>query len=131
MIGLFRELDAQLSQNLNSIHDFAWGLSSDIADIIFEYLINGVPVFDVMGVTVDPFDGTIIITGGPSLVSDGEWIWRSDLSYFVKKYRVKFPDEFIAYVLQRKSAPCNRDEILENWQEILDAYERVEQGGMT
>ena len=70
MIGLFRELDAQLSQNLNSIHDFAWGLSSDIADIIFEYLINGVPVFDVMGVTVDPFDGTIIITGGPSLVSD-------------------------------------------------------------
>ena len=84
VVGLFRELDREMSPSLGSIHDLRGKLSPDAASLVKEYLQQGTPIFDVMGVSADPLDEKFVFSGGPSLLSDGFWVWRSDLYYFVE-----------------------------------------------
>ena len=38
------------------------------------------------------------------LMSDGKYQWRSDIIYYVEKYDLELPEEFVNYVLARLSA---------------------------
>jgi hypothetical protein len=38
----------------------------------------------------------------PSLLSDGAWLWRADLAYYVKTYHIELPDEFVAHMRQNR-----------------------------
>lgn len=35
------------------------------------------------------------LPGIGSLYTDGDWLWREDLSYYVTKYHVSLPGEFL------------------------------------
>ncbi len=96
-VGRFRELEPQhkdaplLTSQLGQAND-------EVVNQVTEHLNRGVSVFDVMEMVVDPIDGSSVIPGGSSLLTDGEWVWRQDLAYFVQKYRVGLPDDFLAHV---------------------------------
>lgn len=128
VIGLFRELGAHISQTVPGIQSMVNGLPEDEVGSIARYLKSGVPVFDVMGASNDPLDKSVCIPGGPSLVSDGTWIWRNDLVYFVEKYRVKLPVDFVLHAISKDVVLVDDEKVLEKCAEILDAYERAEKG---
>ncbi|MTE11558.1 hypothetical protein [Nocardia aurantiaca] len=58
----------------------------------------GTPIFDVAGDITDLLDPAKSIRSGPSLVSDGEWIWRVDSIHYLENYAVEIPAEFLEHV---------------------------------
>jgi hypothetical protein len=128
VIGLFRELRGDLSVSLPSIHDEVGKLDLDVAARIKSYLLNGIGVFDAMEAVRDPLDTSQFISGGSSLVSDGEYIWRHDLAHFVGRYRVGLPNVFIQHVLE-KATPPDATVVMSKADEIWRVYGEAERGG--
>jgi hypothetical protein len=65
----------------------------EFEDRILSYLQRGKQIVAVAGLASDVFSGDII--GPPNIFSDGEWTWTSEAIYYVKRYHVRVPDEFI------------------------------------
>ena len=129
VVGIYRELTADHNPSLDSICSSAGLLSIDQSQVIVRYLEAGVPVFDVMESTIDPFDGKTRIDGGPSLISDGIWVWRNDLAYFVQKYRIGLSPEFVAHAVSLEPPGGEESQaIVAKWEDALAAYEKAEQG---
>jgi hypothetical protein len=131
VIGLFRELERGADRSVPSIHSAKGTIGEEEADAVANYLDSGVSIFDAMEANVDPFDPKESIAGGPSLISDGEWIWRRDLSYFVRRYRVGLPSEFIKFALKRGTVSCDTDQVIAKWNDALETYERARRGTST
>jgi hypothetical protein len=66
-----------------------------------DYLRSGYELLSVMGVARDVLGSDERILGGDSLFTDGEWIWRGDLWFYLRKYHVRLPEEFIARVREQ------------------------------
>ena len=96
-LGLFSELTCHdshpsLLAKVNNLNETEIGK-------ICSYLENGSKVFTFMCWNHDVFDGESI--GPEEIVSDGVWVWRSDLSHYLKKYRILLPQEFVTFVLEK------------------------------
>ncbi|MCF2435152.1 hypothetical protein LV779_13180 [Streptomyces thinghirensis] len=52
---------------------------------------------------LDP-DGPTLVGNG-SLFTDGIWLWREDLSYYVARYHLALPREFVAHVRGLEYSP--------------------------
>ncbi|PLC40476.1 hypothetical protein C0Q88_21980 [Ralstonia pickettii] len=126
VVGVFRELTGSKPIYLPSIYEAQNKLLPQDASDLVAYLRKGVPVFDVMEATRDPFDATKFVSGGASLLSDGTWVWREDLAYYLERYNVGVSSDFIKHA--RREAAGNLDEaaITSRWKEALAAYERSE-----
>lgn len=122
VIGVFRELEPGGNQSMQSIHEVVGILNDNLAKLILDYLSSGITVFDVMGVTIDPIDKTTCISGGPGLVTDGEWIWREDLKYFVEKYNVGLPQDFLNHVSREILVRKDASIIVSRVENIVAAY---------
>ncbi|MFI2432198.1 hypothetical protein [Streptomyces sp. NPDC018693] len=62
---------------------------------IIQYLLAGHDLFSVMGSSEDVLGSGESIMGGDSIYSDGEWVWRGDLWFYVRTHHVALPDEFV------------------------------------
>ncbi|GAA1041302.1 hypothetical protein [Streptomyces murinus] len=65
---------------------------SDIAS----YLRGGHVLFASMGVVDDALGTGEGIVGGGSLLTDGEWLWRGDLWFYVSRHHLVLPADFRA-----------------------------------
>ncbi len=101
--GYFSETCPQLSHRLPSI------VSAELEeaahpklDEIIRYLDNGQVYATAVGCDVhDPFlSDRIRVCGEISMLTDGTWIWPSSISYFVSKYNLSVPAEFIEHMLR-------------------------------
>lgn len=129
VVGIFRELALDPANVLlPSLHAARGQLDGIDAEIIASYLRNGVPVFDVMEATQDPFNPETFIPGGPSLLSDGTWIWRKDLAHYVERYQVDVAKEFIEHVRDMEGIRIDERSVVARWEEVLATYERVDAG---
>lgn len=123
VVGVFRELVGASNQDLPGAKELVGKLSQDLVNRVLDYLNEGQPLVDVMQANLDPIDGHTRIPGGPSLETDGQWVWRNDLRYFVEKYRLGLPVEFLAHVAERrKLSPSERLQIVDRCKEFEDAY---------
>jgi len=65
-----------------------------------EYLRSGVLLVGCPGVVTDVLAGSdggeAEAIGSPHVLTDGEWAWPADLAYYVDRYNVPVPDEFLA-----------------------------------
>lgn len=130
VIGVFKEIE-DTEAELESIHNFANKLSKPERDLIVRYLNESVHVMTYMGVSFDPFAvGLKAISGGYSICSDGEWIWRLDLLYFVENHRIGLPREFIDHV-SHLDGIWRADEmsIGRCYEEIMEDYRRLLKSG--
>ena len=50
------------------------------------------------------------ILGGPSTLTDGDWIWRDDFAYYVARHNVIVPAEFLDLIRQRRYVVPEVDE---------------------
>jgi hypothetical protein len=122
VVGVFRELEP-LATALPSIHELKNQLGPLDAEAVSQYLESGTPVFDVMEATADPLLPGKFVPGGPSLITDGTFIWRSDLAYFVSTYNMLVPQELVKRAHQRMQ-PARDDAVLvASWEETLRQYE--------
>jgi hypothetical protein len=73
---------------------------------VLDYLHSGYVVALVMGADLpDRFDAScranpVIngkVEGGATPMTDGVWLWPAGLIYFIEKYNVRVPQEFIDY----------------------------------
>ncbi|MFH9609654.1 hypothetical protein [Streptomyces sp. NPDC017448] len=89
---------------------------------ITEYLLSGYEMFSVMGSSEDALGTGETVLGGDSIYSDGEWVWRGDLFFYVRKHHVQLPGEFLARMRENKYVmPAENDlELREIAQKVHD-----------
>jgi hypothetical protein len=119
VVGRFKELER--SAEGPSIFDAKETLDAQTAMIVAAYLESGVSAFDVMESVRDPFDSSVSIPGGSSLLSDGDWVWRADLAHFVRAYRVALPDAFVRRALSARCVSTPAPDVLAKLDDILAA----------
>lgn len=62
------------------------------------YLKSGIILIACTGIVRDVLDAANDIIGSPHILTDGVWAWPADLPYYVEKYHVKIPDDFVKYM---------------------------------
>ncbi|MCP9987480.1 hypothetical protein LUX01_13080 [Streptomyces sudanensis] len=101
-VGFFREMQPNPDEVFKeSIFDHLTGGPSYEASNVVRYLESGYPVFDIMEGTRDVLGGKFLVPGGSSLLTDGQYVWRNDLSYYVREYKINLPVEFLNYMRDR------------------------------
>jgi hypothetical protein len=99
-MGFFEEL-GRAPHYHGSIRDAARPeAGSDEADVL-AYLRASYPLLDVPSSPEDVISGDTKIPGGDGLATDGTWIWRIDLPYYVERYHLALPDEFREHAKQQ------------------------------
>ncbi len=98
-VGYYKEMQ-QGKKNDGSIFDYI--KKGDLSEMenICAYLESGVEFIVTPGTSIDvinPENGT---AGVPSDYTDGIWLWPGDLSYYVRNYNLKLPDEFVLTMKQ-------------------------------
>jgi hypothetical protein len=67
---------------------------------IVQYLENGYEFLMSLGVAKDLLDPQHKIIGIPNVLTDGQWAWTSDVSYYVQKYHIVLPEEFVRHMAE-------------------------------
>ena len=109
-LGLIDELEPEATANLPSLRSLQGRLPSEQVLPIVSYLKSGAIVCDAMEMCVDPFDRTKRIPGGSGLQSDGEWVWRQDLYYYVERYAVWLDPKFVSHALDDPPSSFSLDQ---------------------
>ncbi|MFE0041037.1 hypothetical protein [Streptomyces sp. NPDC059015] len=68
---------------------------------VVRYLKAGHPILDVADSARDVLGGASRIAGSSSVLTDGEWVWRWDLTYYVERYNVALPELFVEHMRKR------------------------------
>jgi hypothetical protein len=119
-IGFVKEHDKNIanaihfSQMINST-----SLPNNLIEKVIEYLDKGILLFGAMGWFEDiENEGETITTMG--YYTDGEWVWPSYFSYYLKKYpNFQIDEDFINY-LSNKNFEFKVSDDLED---LLEEYE--------
>ena len=98
ILGDYKELNSKAS--LPSLRDFCQDTQYEYQKEIIQYLRNGHKDACSPGIVKDYFTGEII-EGELFCMSDGMYGWRSDIVYYVEKYNLRLPDDFIDHVLKK------------------------------
>ncbi|MDG4839855.1 hypothetical protein O7631_25280 [Micromonospora sp. WMMD967] len=100
--GMFREFGpVRSAEPQESIFDsVAAEELPDLAQVV-GYLNSGHVLIDVMDVADDAFDPAQQVMNGSTVVTDGDWLWRKDLAYYVRRHRVALPEDFLALIRER------------------------------
>lgn len=94
-VGFFRE-QYRDERDLPSIHDAVRSEPHPDAERIVAYLEAGIGIAGVGEYARDVLAPEPRYTVSPSLLTDGVWLWRADLAYYIAKYQVAIPEEFVA-----------------------------------
>ena len=94
-VGYYKEMPHGGNSEI-SIRDYINKESKDIIENICSYLDSGVAFIVSPGNVEDVIVPENGIAGDTTTYTDGEWLWPGDLSYYVRNYSLKLPDEFIA-----------------------------------
>ena len=97
------------------IHDVIDQADPALIPEICNYLDQGIPLIVSPGISNDIFDHEKVIPFGNNEYTDGTWVWPGDLSYYVKTYRLRIPDEFLQAMINNEwhnpaSEDCVYDE---------------------
>ncbi|MEV6277763.1 hypothetical protein [Nocardia sp. NPDC051832] len=103
-VGIYREM-YQGKEQLPLLRESQATQALGDQQEILRYMRAATPVFDVLEDVLDLVDNTITIPSGPSLISDGRWIWRVDSIHYLTTYRLAFPDEFVQHVRSQNYRP--------------------------
>lgn len=96
-VGFFKELpygDESGSSLVDSVSKFS---ETEYAEAL-SYLKSGVPFVVAPGLSRDRLSGKQEIIGSLSLLTDGMYVWPSDLAYYIEKYRVELLVDFFRYM---------------------------------
>ena len=105
LVGFFSELPHGSSDG-PSLAAAVGQLDDDTARHVAGYLNAGTVIVPTLGTRCfDLLSEEKPDIGPLAIHSDGEWAWPSDLGFYVAKYRVGLPAEFIDHARQRGWRP--------------------------
>ncbi|WP_306215791.1 hypothetical protein [Actinoplanes sp. RD1] len=84
-----------------SIHDHITPEPLRDWDRVVAYLEGGHPLIDMMDIEDDPLDPGRQTMNGCSMLTDGDWLWRYDYAYYVRRHHVGLPGEFLQLIRAR------------------------------
>lgn len=96
-VGFFRELPHGDPCSISLI-DSIGILSDGVAKRAAGYLDLGVLLVASPGLVTDVLSENKEVIGGLGVLTDGAWAWPSDLSFYVGKYKVDLPIEFLRHM---------------------------------
>ena len=99
-VGEFHELP-QCPPDAPSIRWVVRAHSAQDEAELLGYLEAGTISGDSLGSVPDVLGAEGTIVGDLGLRTDGEWLWRSDLAYYVRYYHVELDPRFVAHVRDR------------------------------
>ena len=67
-------------------------------DEVLAYLSAGHVLIDMMDIENDPLNPAQQILNGSTMLTDGDWLWRQDFTYYVRYHDVTLPPEFLAAI---------------------------------
>lgn len=108
-VGFFRELPYG-SPEEPSIHNSQKTLIEDEMEVL-KYLQSGVLLAAAPGVEHDILDTSKIIIGSLNILTDGQWTWPESLCYYLRKYHVALPINFLEHIRNRNYVAPNPDQI--------------------
>lgn len=93
-IGFYKEM-AQGREKDQSIFESIHKEKACNIEKICDYLNQGIAFIISPGSLQDVIQPENGISGVATSYTDGEWLWPGDLSYYVRKYALKLPEEFV------------------------------------
>lgn len=102
-VGLYRQMYEGWLDHLPSIYEARTGhMIEDRAQVIEYMKTEGFAALDYMSAIPDLLDQKELILGGPSLHTDGVWVWRTDSIHYFEYHQLEIPEDFLRHV--RRSA---------------------------
>ncbi|MFD4135854.1 hypothetical protein [Streptomyces goshikiensis] len=103
-----------------SVGDFVQESAEPDEPEIIEYLDSGYQILSFMGSVKDVLGSGERILGGDNIFTDGEWVWRGDLSFYVVTYHLSIPIDFLDQIRERKylMPDVSRDQRLAVYNEV-------------
>jgi hypothetical protein len=106
--GFFRELHHGLPDGPSLAESRAKEPSVDEADIV-RYL-SAATLLAISGVVPDDyFDAASTAAEYLGIATDGTWIWPTDLAYYVSRYHVRVPEDFVRHMYEMAWEPPRLD----------------------
>ncbi len=109
-VGFFRELDHGDPNGPKLVEHVSDHPQPD-EDRLVDYLRGGILLIGSPGVVYDVLDNKAGPVGSPNILTDGVWAWPGDLPYYVEKYHLRLPKEFVEHVRGRSFRPPVEGEI--------------------
>ncbi|EET8529786.1 hypothetical protein ACW2B0_005158 [Escherichia coli] len=108
----FKELPYCDSDSDISIIESKGMMDKKHIDDVLRYLRGG-RIFSISpGLAFDIFSNAKIPIGTLEIYTDGEWCWYSDLIYYIEKYHISLPLEFMNKMESKKwICDCNNIDI--------------------
>ncbi|WP_435972846.1 protein kinase domain-containing protein [Streptomyces sp. Qhu_M48] len=98
-VGLYRQMYEGWLDHLPSIHEARTGhVLDDRAQVIAYMKTEAFAAFDYMSAIHDLLDQKSYIPGGPSLHTDGVWVWRTDSIHYFENHQLEIPEDFLRHV---------------------------------
>ena len=114
-VDMGRSLDAY--RGLRASDDLV-GVSSNMEHVV-SYLKSGTVILDHFGPWRDYLDDSKPdIDLGFSLLTDGFWIWSSELLYYLKTYAILLPSEFVDH-MEKARWTVDEDFVKSQWSKLL------------
>ncbi|MFD4947060.1 hypothetical protein ACFWNT_32175 [Streptomyces sp. NPDC058409] len=71
-----------------------------------EYMSSCREIYTTMGAGLDVIsDDEEFVAGAGSLITDGTWVWPLELQYYIRRYHVELPEDFLAAVRAANYTP--------------------------
>ncbi|MFE7332664.1 hypothetical protein ACFU8W_49155 [Streptomyces sp. NPDC057565] len=96
VVGNFRELGRGWPDGPSlraAVRDEAPAHASELV----EYLRNGTILLAATTLVHDVLSPSNAVIGGWQLLTDGRWLWHSDLAYYVERYHVVLDPRFLVH----------------------------------
>ncbi|CAM5525352.1 hypothetical protein SXANM310S_00323 [Streptomyces xanthochromogenes] len=124
VLGFYQELWPKSAGSPDgSIRDFVCETPEFDESDIARYLGTAHEILVFMGSVKDVLGSDKRVLGGDNILTDGEWVWRADLEFYLRNYHVALPAEFLAKVREsRYTVPAvERDQLLRINEEVVCA----------
>jgi hypothetical protein len=121
-VGMYREMYSGRHGQLPSFYDSVATEELADRDAVLSYLRRGPGVFDIMTAEPHFFEEDRYIPGGPSLHSDGVWIWRVDSIEYLTQQPLVIPAEFVAHVRAAGYEPPKSLDWTDEFSAAVDVY---------
>ncbi|MER5778181.1 hypothetical protein ABT144_28580 [Streptomyces sp. NPDC002039] len=121
ILGFYQEFwPEKAGTHAGSIRDFIrQHPAADEADVA-RYLGTGRELIVFMGAVGDILGSDNRILGGDNIVTDGEWVWRADILFYLAHYHLALPEEFLRKARENQYAvpDVSHDQLLRIDEEV-------------
>lgn len=104
-IGYFRELRHGMPSGPVLVDAVNKGDFRGDKQALLEYLRSGLVYAASPGIGIDVLDPSGGVSGSIHALTDGRWIWPADLAFYVEKYDVALPEQFLEDLRSRRWMP--------------------------